>query len=78
MLSVVARQDNVMKLAALFAFGLDINWQDPNNGQTALHRATDANQVLCMEFLIQNNAKLTIKDASGRTPMDLAQFKGNQ
>jgi ankyrin repeat protein len=44
--------------------------------RTALHAACEAGHTLCVELLCQNNAKLDVADAQGRTPMDIAAERG--
>ncbi len=44
--------------------------------QTALHGAAEHGFDKFIEFLVANGADLTIKDASGRTPLDVARGAG--
>jgi len=44
--------------------------------QTALHGAAEHGFDKFIEFLVANGADLTVKDASGRTPLDVARGAG--
>jgi hypothetical protein len=44
--------------------------------QTALHGAAEHGFDKYIEFLVANGADLTVKDASGRTPLDVARGAG--
>jgi len=58
----------------LLAHNADINHQD-TNGMTMLHLAVDENKVSCIDLLMENKAKLDIKDSSGRSAVDIARTK---
>jgi len=53
------------------AAGLDINAVE-NTGRTALHGAALQGFDPVVQFLVEQGAKLDIKDRNGRTPLDLA------
>jgi uncharacterized protein len=55
----------------LLAAGLDINAVE-NTGRTALHGAALQGFDPVVQFLVDQGAKLDIKDRNGRTPLDLA------
>ena len=55
----------------LLATGLDINAAE-NTGRTALHGAALQGFDPVVQFLVENGAKLDVKDRNGRTPLDLA------
>ncbi len=44
--------------------------------QTALHGAAEHGFDKFIEFLVANGADLTVKDAGGRTPLDVARGAG--
>jgi ankyrin repeat protein len=50
--------------------GADVNAAGPN-GQTLLHQSVDRGEAF-VRLLVEHGAKLDIKDASGRTPLDVA------
>ena len=51
--------------------GAQINAVDAN-GQTALHSAAVQRSDEFIEFLVDNGARLDLKDKQGRLPLDLA------
>lgn len=52
--------------------GADINARDPSSGSTALHLAVTYGRNTVVEFLVENGAKLGIKNKDGQTPLMLA------
>ena len=56
--------------------GVGVNSKN-RQGETALHRAALMGQVEIVKFLIDRGADLTIKCNEGRTPLDVAERKGN-
>jgi hypothetical protein len=66
--------------AAVFAVALRRPSQVPSASavphQTALHGAAERGFTAFVKFLAENGADLQAKDASGRTPLDLAKGVG--
>ena len=60
-------------LAALISQGADLNAQAQPLEETPLHAAVKGNSWLTAETLLLNGADLTLCDASGTSPFDLAQ-----
>jgi uncharacterized protein len=54
--------------------GIDINLQDDNMGYTALHVACTENNFEAVQILLENKAKIDIKDNHGNTPLFRATF----
>ena len=53
--------------------GCLVDWRNPSDrSRTALHHAAKCDAVLACEYLIQNNATVTVEDADGKTPLDIA------
>jgi len=57
--------------------GAQINAVDAN-GQTALHSAAVQRSDEFIEFLVDNGARLDLKDKQGRLPLDLALGAGGR
>jgi uncharacterized protein len=49
--------------------GVNINAQDPNTGDTPIHKATKINKPDIVELLIKRGANIHIKDYAGNTPI---------
>lgn len=53
------------------------NVNDPSeDGYYLIHRAATVGSIECLEYLIQNGAKLNVYDRYGNLPLDLAVFEG--
>jgi ankyrin repeat protein len=63
--------DMIETVKLLLAAGLDINAAE-STGRTALHGAALQGFDPVVQFLVENGAKLDVKDRNGRTPLDLA------
>ncbi|CAK4953561.1 unnamed protein product [Aphanomyces euteiches] len=56
---------------------LDVNHQDITH-QTALHTATAANKLACVELLLDRGANMDIPDANGLTALHVAESKNHK
>lgn len=57
----------------LLAFGADVNWANPEaEHRTALMVAAEKGSLATVEYLSQNNAKVSCVTDDGRSAMDLA------
>ncbi|HTW64376.1 MAG TPA: ankyrin repeat domain-containing protein [Bryobacteraceae bacterium] len=61
----------IAAIKLLLAAGVDVNAAD-RQGQTALHGAAQKGYDQVVQFLADHGAKLDVKDAKGRTPLDAA------
>ena len=57
-------------ISLMLAKGADVNAVN-DNGESALHIAVGRGDSL-VRFLVENGAKLDLKDKAGRTPLDVA------
>ena len=61
------------------AFGADVNWQNLDaDDRTAVFAACEHGNVLAIEYLCQNGAKLSVTDRQGKSPFDVATAEGLQ
>ena len=67
-------QEVIDAIALCLELGMDVNAVD-HSGLTALHVAVDRGDEV-VKFLVARGARLDIRDAWGRTPLDLAE-RGN-
>lgn len=69
--SLGTEEGSIETIRTLLGAGVDINLRN-NKGETALHGAADraANSVIA--FLVEQGARLDVKDLSNRTPLDVA------
>ena len=76
-----AKKGDILGIASALAHGASPNWQNPNeNGRTALHECAllkrnegvDWKGIECAELLLQNGAKLDIRDNSSHGVLDSA------
>jgi ankyrin repeat protein len=69
-LAVWANKPEMLKL--LVSAGADVNQANPINGWTPLHYAANDDRGAAIEFLMANGADSGLRDASGKTPLQLA------
>lgn len=67
----MARSSFESKLEAAMRDGVDINIQDPRNGNTALHWAVINEKAWMAQILIRNGASMEPLNHCGETPLDL-------
>ncbi len=73
-----ARAGDVGSVREALDYGFEVNRPDAN-GMTVLHYAAGANQLDVVEMLINEfGASVTVKDAQGRSPVDVARESGSQ
>lgn len=79
-LMAAASTGNIESLRILLKYGAKVNLQFPDKqkGMTALMQAIDNGQLETAEALLQKGASLTLKDAEGRTALDIADSKGDE
>jgi ankyrin repeat protein len=53
------------------------NTMTERQGQTALHLAADLGRAPVVNYLLEHGARADLKDEAGKTPLDLAQSKGD-
>lgn len=68
-IAVVRNNPNMMQL--LLDNGANINHQDYDNGNTALHRATEDNKTEIIQLLKDRGARTNIRNSRGKTVEDL-------
>lgn len=86
-----ADKGDVLKLLACIAAGVDVNavierGDSPVDkkiaaefvGRTALSICCRRGHKLCVELLVQNNARVDLMDNDGLTPLDIAMIENNQ
>jgi hypothetical protein len=56
--------------------GVNIEWKNPTNGNTALHIATIKGHIPVVDFLIKNGANVNAKANYGTTPLHCATYTG--
>ena len=71
---LAARRDHAALVTLLLEQGktIDVNARR-DDGQTALHIATEDDSVEVVRVLLANHADVEAKDASGETPLTLAE-----
>jgi ankyrin repeat protein len=69
--------DSVAALKYLVSIGFDINYVNPNNGETALHAAAGRGSNPVVEALVALGSNVNAKDKQSRTPMDVANGVSN-
>lgn len=79
-LMAAASTGNIESLRILLKYGakVDLQFPDKQKGMTALMQAVDNGQLETAEALLQKGASLTLKDAEGRTALDIADSKGDE
>src|SRR5204863_8945422 len=53
------------------------NTMTDRQGQTALHVVADLGRATVVNYLLAHGARFDVKDDAGKTPLDLAQGKGD-
>jgi ankyrin repeat protein len=53
------------------------NTMTDRQGQTALHLAADLGRTPVVKYLLEHGARADLRDDAGKTPLDLAQAKGD-
>lgn len=76
--SFAAGESASARIAASFRRGSQVPSAEAVPNETALHGAAEHGFDKFIEFLVANGADLTIKDARGRTPLDVARGAGGQ
>ena len=66
-----SEEQRVAVIRLLLDAGVDVN-KGNNRGETALHVAVTTGQQAVVKLLLERNARLDIKDADNRTPLDVA------
>ena len=69
---LAVRNNCVRSVHYLLVDGADPNYQDPVKGMTALHIAAVLCNVSIIKLLLAFDADLTVTDAEGKTPIDIA------
>ena len=69
---LAVRKKCVRSIHYLLVDGADPNYQDPVKGMTALHIAAVLCNVSVIKLLLAFDADLTVTDAEGKTPIDIA------
>ncbi|CAN0409601.1 unnamed protein product [Ectocarpus sp. 12 AP-2014] len=69
-------QDHPELFSELLLHGADTNVQT-KRGKTALHKAAEDDNRVCIEALISARASTNVKDRNGRTPLHLATINRN-
>lgn len=72
-----AERGNPRTLGIFLDKGMDINYQDSDSGQTALHAAAAAQARYAVRLLIaQDSCDFLLRDKQGRLPSELAYLYG--
>ncbi|CAN0278798.1 unnamed protein product, partial [Ectocarpus fasciculatus] len=74
---LLVSQDHPELFSELLLHGADTEVQT-NYGQTALHKAAESDNGVCIEALISAGASTDVKDRAGRTPLHLATINRNR
>jgi ankyrin repeat protein len=69
--SVGTEDDSIETIRALVAAGVEIDRRN-NKGETALHGAADRSANAVVQFLVEQGARLNLRDKSNRTALDVA------
>src|SRR5687768_11664041 len=60
---------NLTGMKMLLSKNVDVNFQNPGDKKTALHIATEKNDLNTILFLLENGARGDIKDSTANTPL---------
>jgi ankyrin repeat protein len=74
--STIQRTDAVAHLKQAIAAGANVN-EHSGDGYTALHGAAENGCIVNVKILLANGADVTIKTATGKTPVDFAKLQGH-
>jgi|JI9StandDraft_2_1071091.scaffolds.fasta_scaffold02384_4 ankyrin repeat protein len=69
--------DDHDSVATLLKQKADVNVRDGNKSRTALHYSAMKNNAEIAALLVQHDADMNVKDAEGRTALDIALERGN-
>jgi len=76
-LLLAASENDVTTLEGLLEMGVDVNYQDSQDGQTAMHLAADKGSIQCVEKLLQHGANASAKDHDGISVLQAAVIAGH-
>lgn len=74
---VVQTSDVCRTAELLHRFGVDVNLRNGTDGETPLHRAAQAGQLLQAHFLLLNGANSLMLDVQGMVPSEVAKKAGH-
>jgi ankyrin repeat protein len=72
-----AREGDIKEIAKLLSEGADINFQEPESGDTALLAAIDKDQFSAAEFLLKHQPDLSLEDKNANSPLYLTVTRGD-
>ena len=75
-LYVAAKWGHLTKVKKLLKKGADINYINKGSHETPLHEACDEGFLPVVEYLVEHNANMEIKNDKGRTPLYQAVDEG--
>jgi hypothetical protein len=78
LLGSAAYNGSTSVMRRLIDLGIPVNGQYFETRVTALHQAVDRNQYASAELLLEAGAKVDVRDARGRSPIDLAILKKDE
>ncbi|KAH9489882.1 Nuclear factor NF-kappa-B p105 subunit [Bulinus truncatus] len=77
-LHIAVRNSHVKIVALLLKAGIDINLGDGKSGRTALHIASELNNVDMIKIILyRSDAKIDVRNYAGLTPVQLAYGRGH-
>jgi ankyrin repeat protein len=78
-LHIAVRHSHINIVSFLLAFGVDINIGDGKSGRTALHIASELNNVDIIKIILnRRDAKIDTRNYAGLTPVQLAYGRGHE
>ena len=66
------RMGQISAIRALVSGGVNLQFQDPQTGESALHIAVAKNDLDVLAFLVESGVNGALKNAKGATPCDSA------
>ena len=72
------RMGQISAIRALVSGGVNVQFQDPQTGESALHIAVAKNDLDVLAFLVESGVNGALKNAKGATPLLLAVEKNQQ